>query len=218
MILKGWPKTWPGSTRSVSTEEKCGLDARPQKRAARRYAALPLKLWRSSSLQKVFVVYGTLCHRVPCKGRRQVPPQPKRLPRASHHAHALLFVGHARSRSARWPFTPQSSLYSPLKPAVVAREIARTFSQGFGASCLRAPGLRRPFAPSRPLQPTGCCSPLSAVGSTVEDAGCSLPCRSASTAPHMHHADRCEAQRPRRASTPRTSKGSRRRSSVSSRR
>lgn len=82
---------------------------------------------------------------------------------AQHHTHALLFASHACSRSARWPFTPQSSLYSPLKPAVVAREIARTFSQGFGASCLRAPGLRRPFAPSRPLHPTGCCSPHSAI-------------------------------------------------------
>jgi hypothetical protein len=27
MIWKGWRKTWPGSTRSVSTEEKCGLVA-----------------------------------------------------------------------------------------------------------------------------------------------------------------------------------------------
>lgn len=77
---------------------------------------------------------------------------------ASHHTHALLFVGHACSRSARWPSLPQSSLYSPLSryapgPAVVAREIARSFSQGFGAPCLRAPGLRRPFAPSRPLLP-----------------------------------------------------------------
>jgi hypothetical protein len=32
---------------------------------------------------------------------------------ASHHTHALLFVGHARSRSARWPSLPQSPLYSP---------------------------------------------------------------------------------------------------------
>ncbi len=28
---------------------------------------------------------------------------------------------------------------------------------------MRAPGLRRPFAPSRPLHPTGCCSPHSAI-------------------------------------------------------
>ena len=42
-------------------------------RAARRYAAPPLKLWRSSSLQKVFVVHGTLCRRVLFKGRCRKP-------------------------------------------------------------------------------------------------------------------------------------------------
>ncbi len=109
------------------------------------------------------------------RSRHPVPPRAVQgsLPKASsnrsgwslaqHHTHALLLTAHPCSRSARWPFTPQSPLYSPLKPAVVAREIARTFSQGFGAPCLRAPGLRRPFAPSRPLHPMGCCSPHSAI-------------------------------------------------------
>lgn len=135
---------------------------------------------------------------------------------ASHHTHALLFVGHACSRSARWPSLPQSSLYSPLEPAVVAL-IARTFSQGFGAPCLRAPGLRRPFAPSRPLQPWAVARltprslvpPMATLRSLVDRPAQPRTCttRPRRKADRVHVVHRPHAQARARAVAPRSPRG-----------
>ena len=120
-------------------------------RAARRYAAPPLQLWRSSSLQKVF---GRSRHPVPSVALQGSRPRSRStrggLPLASHRVRPS-FLRSFTLRIGTMAVTPSASLYSPLQP--IADAYRRTFLQGFGASCLRAPGRRRPFAPSRPLQP-----------------------------------------------------------------
>lgn len=71
-------------------------------------------------------------------------------------------------------------LASP-KPMKVAYR--RTNCWVLRGPCLRAPGLRLPFAPSRLLHPMGRCSPRSAVAPPPKRADVRFPCRSVSNAP-----------------------------------
>lgn len=78
--------------------------------------------------------------------------------------------------------------------------------QEFGAACLRAPGRRRPFAPSRLLQPTGPRPPSSAVAPPPKTSDVRFLVGRSAWPPHMHHAAAPQMQaRPRRASSPHTS-------------
>lgn len=218
MILKAWPKTWPGSTRSVSTEEKCGLVAGAEDSArvvaarVRRCALHTRASKRSSSFTAPCAA--ACCSRVAAESQLQ----PRRLvPCTAPHARA---VAHSASVFAVGTMAVYSSVVALLTPETRygrARDRADVLS-----------GVRRALlARARPSSAVRSVTPLATHGlllaslrdrSATEDGGRSLSCRSASTAPHMHHADRCEAQRPRRASTRHAGKGSRRRSSVSSRR
>ena len=167
------------------------------------------------SLQKVFGRSGTLCRPLRCKGRGQDPAQPE----AGCPLHRTAFgprsFGPSRYGSARGRHSLSRRFTHPCNPL---------WTPTGGPSCRGSARLAcaRPAVGVRSLRHAPCTHGLLLASlrgrSTAEDVGCSLSCRSASTAPHMHHADRCEAQRPRRASTPRAGKGSRRRSSVSSRR
>jgi len=177
-------------------------------RAARIYSHAPL-----CSARAPIPPLGLRSFPAPCAARccsrvaAKIPLQPRRLAPCTAPRSALVpSVLHATV--GPWPSLPQSSLYSPLQPFIVAYR--RTCSQGFGASCLRAPGLRLAVRDRHAPCTYGLLLASLRGHSTADDVGCSFPCRSASTAPHMHHADHCEAQRPRRASTHRTGKGSRR--------
>lgn len=119
------------------------------------------------------------------------------LPLASHRVRPS-FLRSFTLRIGPWPSLPQSPLYSPLQP--IADAYRRTCSQGFGAPGLRAPGRRRPFAPSRPLHPRAVARALD--GAPAQPRTCTtrprLKCR------RVHVVHRPDAQ----------GKGSRRRSSA----
>ena len=123
------------------------------------------------------------------------------------HSTALVprSFGPAGSRSARWPSLPQRRFTHPCNPLS---------SPTGGPSCRGSARLAcaRPAVGVRSLRHAPCTHGLLLASlrgrSTAEDAGCSLPCRSASTAPHMHHAAAPQMQaRPRRASTHRARQG-----------
>jgi hypothetical protein len=176
MTSKGWPKTWPSSTRSAEAPA-------PQRQAVRRSAACLLPaaaeaLAGPPSLQKVFGRSGTLCRPLLFKGRRQDPPQPKRLPLAQHRVRPS-FLRSFTLRIGTMAVTPSASLYSPLQP--LADAFRRTFLQGFGASCLRAPGLRLAVRDRH----TTCTHGLPAIRGRAESA-----------APHMHRVDSAQANTP----------------------
>jgi hypothetical protein len=150
---------------------------------------------------------------------RGLPPGQARCPCPTCTAPplSLLFVGPAGSRSARWPSLPQSPLCSPLQPFKVAlmRGLVRRGSARL--ACARpAFGCRSlPHAPcSRPTsRDHGPRPPHSAVTPPPKTSDVrSLVDRSAQprTCTTRPAARRC---RPRRASSRRTGKGSRRRSS-----
>jgi hypothetical protein len=216
MIWKAWPKTWPGSTRSVEALNRMRSVARPEDGPRVFTPRRRCTLAGPPVLHKVFGRSGTLCRPLRCKGRGQDPAQPE----AGCPLHRTAFgprsFGPSRYGSARWPSLPQSPLYSPLQPFMVAlmRGLVRRGSARLACA--------RPAVGVRSLRHAPCTHGLLLASlrgrSTAEDVGCSLPCRSASTAPHMHHAVAPQMQaRPHRASIQRAGKGSRRRSSVTSR-
>ena len=175
-------------------------------RAARIYSPPPLKLWRGPqpSIRSSVVpapCAARCCSRVAAKiplNRNGCPLHSTALVVPVRHAYGL--------RIGPWPSLPQSPLYSPLQPAVVA--FRRTYLQGFGASCLRAPGHRRPFAIVTPLAPMGGCSPHSAVTPPPKTSDVRSLVDRPATAPHMHHAAAPQSRtRPRRASTHCTRQG-----------
>ena len=97
-----------------------------------------------------------------------------------------------RYGSARWPSLPQSSLYSPLKPAKDAA-LPRVALRGSARlACAR------PAFVGRSLRHAPCIHGLLLASlrarSATEDVGCSLPCRSASNRPA--HAPRGRAAKP----------------------
>jgi len=128
------------------------------RQTARVYSPPPLKLWRGPhpSIRSSVVPapcaaawLARVAAKFPLCPRRAVPCKPPH-PRPPVRRSCVFAVG-------PWPSLPQSPLYSPLQPAVVA--FRRTYLQGFGASCLRAPGHRRPFAIGTPVAPMGRCYP-----------------------------------------------------------
>ncbi len=77
MILKAWPKTWPGSTRSVEALKRMRSVARPEDGPRVFTPRRRCTLAGPPVLHKVFGRSGTLCRPLRCKGRGQDPAQPE---------------------------------------------------------------------------------------------------------------------------------------------
>lgn len=181
-------------------------------RAARRYAAPPLKLWRSSSLQKVFVVHGTLCRPVLCKGRRQVPPPPEA--GGPLHSTARPAVAHSGTLLGIGTMAVHSSVVALLAPATRYGRLPADVLAGARRVLLAR---ARPSSAVRsvtPLATQASRSPLSAVGLARLmriRAPLSIGQRQAHTRTSWTHTH--GPLRPRSAPTHHAGKGSRRRSS-----